>query len=232
MKKIKLFPAVMTILSALYFISVAVQEDFKYEVDTVGGDPGGKLLPLIMGGFLTLGFLYITIKERPEEKQVDKDTRILMLVTLCLSIAYVLLLKTVGFVLMTIILLFTILYLYTTIGEKRDCKKATASGLITAVSTVAVYYLMRYITKLLLRLGRSGAIPAVFGKTTTTAIVCLIIIAALTVLLSTTVVKTMKKKGLKELASASIITFATVLFLYVVFKQFFQVQLATGLINY
>ena len=52
MKKIKLFPLVMTVLSALYTISTALSEDFKYQVDTVGGDPGGKILPLIMGGFL------------------------------------------------------------------------------------------------------------------------------------------------------------------------------------
>ena len=75
MKKVKLFPLIMTVLSALYFISVTVQEDFKYAVDTVGGDPGGKLLPMIMGGFLTIGFLYLTIKERPDGQKMDKDTR-------------------------------------------------------------------------------------------------------------------------------------------------------------
>lgn len=232
MKKIKLFPAIMTVLSALYFVSVAVQEDFKYEVDTVGGDPGGKLLPLIMGGFMTLGFLYITLKERPDGTKTDKDTRNLFIATLGLCIAYVLLLKIVGFVIMTIILLFSLLYLFTTIGEKRSWKEGLIAGAATGASTIAVYYGMRYLTKMLLRMGRNGSLPAVFGKTSTTAVVCIIIIAAITVALSLTLCKALKKNGKKRVADAGLITFATVLFLYVVFKQFFQVQLATGLINY
>lgn len=232
MKKFKTFPFVMTILSALYFISVAVQEDFKYDVDTVGGDPGGKFLPLIMAGFLTLGFLYITLKERPDGNKMEKDTRNLFLATFGLCVTYVLLLKPIGFVLMTIVLLFSVLYLFTTIGEKRSWKEGLISGGITAASTVAVYYLMRYLTKTMLRMGRNGSLPAVFGKTTTTAIVCLVLLTAVTVVLSLTVCKSLKAKGKKTISSTCIITFAVVLFLYVVFKQFFQVQLATGLINY
>ncbi len=232
MKKIKLFPLVMTVLSALYTISTALSEDFKYQVDTVGGDPGGKLLPLIMGGFLFLGFLFITIKERPDGKKMDKETLVLFLVTLVLSIAYVALLKPIGFILVTTILLYTLLYLYTTIGEKRSLAQASIGGVSTLAATVGFYTLMRLLSKSIIRMGRSGALPAFFGKSAGSACVALLFVVAVTVVLALTLVKLLNKKGFNRPAVAGIITFATVLFLYVVFKQFFQVNLAPGLIKY
>lgn len=232
MKKIKLFPLVMTVLSALYTISTALSEDFKYQVDTVGGDPGGKLLPLIMGGFLFLGFLFITIKERPDGKKMDKETLVLFLVTLVLSIAYVALLKPIGFILVTTILLYTLLYLYTTIGEKRSIAQASIGGVSTLAATVGFYTLMRLLSKSIIRMGRSGALPAFFGKSAGSACVALLFVAVVTVVLALTLVKLLNKKGFNRPTIAGIITFATVLFLYVVFKQFFQVNLAPGLIKY
>ncbi len=232
MKKIKLFPLVMTVLSALYTISIALSEDFKYQVDTVGGDPGGKLLPLIMGGFLFLGFLFITIKERPDGKKMDKETLVLFLVTLVLSIAYVALLKPIGFILVTTILLYTLLYLYTTIGERRSIAQASIGGVSTLATTVGFYTLMRLISKSIIRMGRSGALPAFFGKSAGSACIALLFVAVITVVLALTLVKLLNKKGFNRPAVAGIITFATVLFLYVVFKQFFQVNLAPGLIKY
>jgi len=232
MKKIKLFPLVMTVLSALYTISTALSEDFKYQVDAVGGDPGGKILPLIMGVFLFLGFLFITIKERPDGKKMDKETLVLFLVTLVLSIAYVALLKPIGFILVTTILLYTLLYLYTTIGEKRSIAQASIGGVSTLATTVGFYTLMRLISKSIIRMGRSGALPAFFGKSTGSACIALLFVVAVTVVLALTLVKLLNKKGFNRPAVAGIITFATVLFLYVVFKQFFQVNLAPGLIKY
>ena len=232
MKKIKLFPAVMTVLSALYFVSVLVSEDFKYDVDTVGGDPGGKLLPLIMAGFLFLGFLYITIKERPDGTKLDKETGFLFILTLCLSMSYVLLLKTVGFVIMSTILLYTLLYFYTNIGLKKSAKEAVVGGLGTLVLTLVFYYASRFISKNVIKMGRSGALPAFFGKSTGAAVIALFFVVAVIVLLSFTLVKFLKKKGHAKVAAAGIITFSTVLFLYVVFKQFFMVSLATGFIKY
>ncbi len=232
MKKIKLFPLVMTVLSALYTISTALSEDFKYQVDTVGGDPGGKLLPLIMGVFLFLGFLFITIKERPDGKKMDKETLVLFLVTLVLSIAYVALLKPIGFILVTTILLYTLLYLYTTIGEKRSIAQASIGGVSTLALTIGFYTLMRLISKSIIRMGRSGALPAFFGKSAGSACIALLFVVVVTVVLALTLVKLLNKKGFNRPAVAGIITFATVLFLYVVFKQFFQVNLAPGLIKY
>lgn len=232
MKKIKLLPLIMTILSALYFISIAISEDYKYQVDTVGGDPGGKVLPLLMGGFLFLGFLFITIKERPDGKKMDKETLVLFIITLLLSIAYVTLLKTIGFIILTTVLAYTLIYLYTTIGEKRDVIQGTVSGICTVALTVGFYTVMRLISKKVISLGRAEALPSFFGKSAGGACVSLLFVAVITVVLVLTLIKFLKKKGFGRVADACIITMATVLFLYVVFKQFFQVNLAPGLIKY
>ena len=45
---VKLMPAFMTVLSALYFIYVLSGGDTTLSADAVGGDPGGKVLPLAM----------------------------------------------------------------------------------------------------------------------------------------------------------------------------------------
>ncbi len=80
--KIKLMPAVMTVLSAMYFIYVLTSEDTILAADAVGGDPGGKVLPMVMAVFLFFGFLYITVKERPDGEKMDPGTRRLFLITL------------------------------------------------------------------------------------------------------------------------------------------------------
>ncbi|MBS7378441.1 MAG: hypothetical protein KIG41_02360 [Sphaerochaetaceae bacterium] len=61
-KKIKILPLVMTVLSALYLVYVLSSEDTTLVADAVGGDTGGKLIPTMIAIFMTLGFLYVTIK--------------------------------------------------------------------------------------------------------------------------------------------------------------------------
>lgn len=230
--KVKPFPAVMTVLSALYLIYVRSSEDTVLKADAVGGDPGGKLLPTIIALFMLIGFLYITLRERPEGEKMEKGTLVLFLLTLGLSIAYTALLKPVGFVLMTTLVLYVLEYAYTTIGEQRNVKDAVLGGVGTLVITGGCYMLMRYLTKMFLRLAREGSLPSVFGSTVFNGFLSILLVVALTVVFGLTVCKLLKKKGKNKVADAGLITFATVLLLYVVFKQFFSVNLAVGLLNY
>lgn len=230
--KIKLFPAVMTVLSALYLIYVRSSEDTTIVADAVGGDPGGKLLPTILAIFMFVGFLYITIKERPDGKREEKGTVLLFLLTLGLSIAYVLLLRSVGFIIMSVVLLYILVYVYTTIDEKRSIRDAVLGGAGTVVVTSGVYYLMRFVTKSLMRLAREGALPAIFGATVFEGFISVVLIVGTTLILAFTICKALKKKNRDKLADACLVTFATVLILYIVFKQFFNVNLAPGLLNY
>ena len=228
MKKIKLMPAVMTVLSALYLIYVFSGENTTLVADPYGGDPGSKVLPMVMGMFLFIGFLYITITGRPDGKTTDKGTLQLFLLTLGVSVGYVVLLRRIGFVILTVIVLYTLEYIYTTIGEKRDVKAALLGGIGTLGVTCGVYMLFRYVTKTMMRLARAGTVPAAFKSSVPNGVISCLIVVLFTLLLVK--LKPLKKYG--RIRNAGIITFATVLLLYVIFKQFFSVAMAPGILDY
>lgn len=231
-RKVKMMPAVMTALSALYFMYVMSSEDTILSADAIGGDPGGKVLPMTMAVFMFLGFLYITIKERPDEKEADPETKKLFLVTLILSVLYVLLIRHVGFIILSSLLLYSLEYIFTTIDEVRDKKKAVFGGLGTTGVTVAGYLVMRTITKTLMHLGRSGALPGIFTAPTFEACISLVFVALFTFAVSKIAGRKLEALGMKRGLNAGILTLATVLFLYVVFKQFFSVNLAPGILDF
>lgn len=230
--KIKPFPAVMTALSTLYLIYVRSNEDTTLVADAVGGDPGGKLLPTIMGVFMFAGFLYITIKERPDGEREEKSTIVLFLITLGISLAYLFLLKYAGFILMSVLLVFVLEYLYTTIDKERSWREGLLGGAGTLIVTSGAYLLMRFITKSFLHLARVGALPEIFSSSVFEGGLSLALVVLLTVVFSLTICRLLKAKGKETLAKSFLITFATVLLLFVVFKQFFNVNLVSGLLNY
>ena len=230
--KVKTLPLVMTILSGLYLIYVISSEDTTLVADAVGGDPGGKLIPSIIAVFLFLGFLYITIKERPDGKKMEKESFVLFAVTFVLALLYVLLTKTIGFVILTTIVLYTLEYLYSTIGEKRKPLSAILGGVGTLAITAIVYTLMRLLTKTLGRMARTGSLPSAFTSSTLNAVISVVFVLVFIIILYFTLHKLLKKKDLKRVGDAGLITFSTVLLLYVVFKQFFLVALAPGLLNF
>ena len=230
--KIKPFPAIMTALSALNLIYIRSTEDVVLVADTVGGDPGGKLLPTIMAVFMFAGFLYITIKERPEEKREEKGTIILFLITFGLSLIYLLLLKHAGFIIMSTALVFLLEYLYSTADEKRSFSEGFLGTMATLAVTTGGYLLMRFITKSFLHLARIGALPEVFSSAVLEGCISLIFVVLLTIVFSLVICRPLNKKGKGKLTKPFLITFAVVLLLYIIFKQFFNVNLAPGLLSY
>lgn len=229
--KIQKLPLVMTILSALYLVYVATSQDTAMHADAVGGDPGGKCLPFIMGTFLFAGFLWETIKERSKTHATDPESRRLFFLTFVLSILYIATMRLLGFMLATTLLLYILIYEYTTIGELRNRKQATAGGAITVLVMMAVYFIFRFITKKLLYLGRSGVLP-LFNSPAAVASMALLVVAGIIVLLAQTLHKSLCAKGLNRMSTAGIVTLGTVSVLYVVFRQFFFVALPQGLLMY
>ena len=230
--KIKLMPAVMTVLSAMYFIYVLTSEDTILAADAVGGDPGGKVLPMVMAVFLFFGFLYITVKERPDGEKMDPGTRRLFLITLGLSVLYVLLIRYAGFVILSTVLLYSLEYIYTTAGEARDKKTAVRGGAGTLGITVAAFFVMRMITRNLMILGRSGVLPGIFAAAAFEGCISLVYVAAVTFVLNRTLCRRLTGEKLVRIKQAGLLTLTTVLFLYVIFKQFFSVNLAAGIFNF
>ncbi|RGC27390.1 hypothetical protein DWX59_11895 [Enterocloster aldenensis] len=230
--KVKLMPAFMTVLSALYFIYVLSGGDTTLSADAVGGDPGGKVLPLAMAVFLFAGFLYITLKERPDGQGMDTGTKRLFLITLILSVLYVLLIRHAGFILLSSLLLYCLEYIYTAAGQDCDKKQAVLGGLGTMGITALGYFIMRTITKSLMHLGRIGDFPGIFTVSTFQAVISLAYVALFTFAVSRTLCRKLKAAGMKRIADPGLLTLATVLFLYVVFKQFFSVNLAPGILDF
>ena len=131
----------------------------------------------------------------------------------------------------TTLLLYILIYEYTTIGELRNRKQATAGGAITVLVMMAVYFIFRFITKKLLYLGRSGVLP-LFNSPAAVASMALLVVAGIIVLLAQTLHKSLCAKGLNRMSTAGIVTLGTVSVLYVVFRQFFFVTLPQGLLMY
>ena len=230
-QKFNLMPAIMTVLSALYFVYVIMSEDTILAADAIGGDPGGKILPAFMALFMFLGFLYLTLKEKPDGEPMDPGTKKLFFITLVMSVLYVLLIRHIGFIILSTILLYGLEYIYTTVGEKRNTKELLGGGAITIVITTVLFIIMRTITKTLMSLGRDGALPSIFTVATFEAAISAVFVILAAVLVNKTLCKSMKAQGLNRASSAGILTLTTVLLLYIVFKQFFSVNLAPGILD-
>lgn len=221
----------MTVLSALYFVYVIMSEDTILAADAIGGDPGGKILPAFMALFMFLGFLYLTLKEKPDGEPMDPGTKKLFFITLVMSVLYVLLIRHIGFIILSTILLYGLEYIYTTVDEKRNAKEVLGGGAITIAITTVIFIIMRTITKTLMSLGRDGALPSIFTVATFEAAISAVFVILVAVFVNKTLFKTMKVKGLNRASSAGILTLTTVLLLYIVFKQFFSVNLAPGILD-
>ena len=230
-QKFNLMPAIMTVLSALYFVYVIMSEDTILAADAIGGDPGGKILPAFMALFMFLGFLYLTLKEKPDGEPMDPGTKKLFFITLVMSVLYVLLIRHIGFIILSTILLYGLEYIYATVGEKRNTKELLGGGAITIVITTVLFIIMRTITKTLMSLGRDGALTSIFTVATFEAAISAVFVILVAVFVNKTLFKTMKVKGLNRASSAGILTLTTVLLLYIVFKQFFSVNLAPGILD-
>ncbi len=230
-QKFNLMPAIMTVLSALYFVYVIMSEDTILAADAIGGDPGGKILPAFMALFMFLGFLYLTLKEKPDGEPMDPGTKKLFFITLVMSVLYVLLIRHIGFIILSTILLYGLEYIYTTVDEKRNAKEVLGGGAITIAITTVIFIIMRTITKTLMSLGRDGALPSIFTVATFEAAISAVFVILVAVFVNKTLFKTMKVKGLNRASSAGILTLTTVLLLYIVFKQFFSVNLAPGILD-
>lgn len=78
---------------------------------------------------------------------------------------------------------------------------------------------------------KDGALPSIFTVATFEAAISAVFVILAAVLVNKTLCKSMKAKGLNRASSAGILTLTTVLLLYIVFKQFFSVNLAPGILD-
>ena len=96
---------------------------------------------------------------------------------------------------------------------------------------MAAFFVMRMITRNLMSLARAGVLPQIFTVTAFEACISLVYVGLTALLLSRTLCRRLEGERTARIRQAGLLTMTAVLFLYVVFKQFFSVNLAAGILN-
>jgi len=228
-----IIPIVFIFFSLLYIILSFSIEQRKMIGDETGWDPGSRAMPIGIG-FLMLGVsIYLFFKERKsgeEEITLDSASKKLIILTIMLSILYILFFRFVGFILSTNILLFTLIYFY----YKRDIRwnmiQNFSIGLFLSVGLMIPFYSIgRFTTRFLFLIGRNSNIEIFSGRLFITGVAFLVLLCIFfTILLLFR--KVIKDENFRIPLLSGFISIGVTQFIYIVFKQIFWVSLAKGLI--
>lgn len=228
-----IIPIVFIFFSLLYIILSFSIEQRKMIGDEMGWDPGSRAMPIGIG-FLMLGVsIYLFFKERKsgeEEITLDSASKKLIILTIMLSILYILFFRFVGFILSTNVLLFTLIYFY----YKRDIKwsmmRNFSIGLLASTGTMILFYSIgRFITHFLFLIGRRSNSEIFSGRLFMTGVTFLILLFIFfTMLLLFR--KVIKNENFRIPLLSGFVTIGVTEFIYIIFKQIFWVSLAQGLI--
>lgn len=228
-----IIPIVFIVFSLLYIILSFSIEQRKMIGDEMGWDPGSRAMPIGIG-FLMLGVsIYLFFKERKSEKEespLEPASKKLIILTIALSILYILFFRFVGFILSTNILLFTLIYFY----YKRDIKwnmiQNFSIGLFLSIGLMILFYSIgRFTTHFSFFIGRRSNFEIFSGRlfiTGVTFLVLLFIFFTMLLLFR----KAIKNENFRIPLLSGFITIGITEFIYIIFKQVFWVSLAKGLI--
>ncbi|QTQ13814.1 tripartite tricarboxylate transporter TctB family protein [Treponema parvum] len=237
LKDKKPVPIAFFILSGLYFVYVIASGSSRMIGDEVGGDPGGMILPLVFSIFMFIASVYLLITDKRTEKEreaMSKSEKRLFVLTLALSIAYILCIRRAGFIPCTVLLLFCLCFVNQQGNiDKKDWKFLTSGCVASLVNVLLLYTLGRFVTRNLLSAGRKGIVPLWIGSPAFTASLTLVI----TTVWIVAAVKFCRKKwpanGDKSAYHtwlSVVIATASTEIIYLVFKQLFLVELVKGFI--
>lgn len=226
-------PIVFIFFSLLYIIFSFSIEQRKMIGDEMGWDPGSRAIPVGIG-FLMLGVsIYLLFKERKskeEEISIDPASKKLIIITITLSILYILFFRFVGFILSTNILIFTLIYFYYKKDIKWSMLKIFSIGLLISTGTMILFYSIgRLATHFLFLMERKLNLEIFSGRffiTGGTFLILLLIFLALLLLFR----KALKNESFRIPLISGLTTIGITEFIYIVFKQIFWVSLAKGLI--
>jgi len=201
--------------------------------DERGWDPGSRALPIAMG-FLMLGLsTHLIFKETAKEqaeRSVPTGARHLIVLTILLSIFYILVFRALGFILSTAMLLFTLIYFNYHGDIRLELFPGFAAGLVSStVFVLLVYTAGRFITRSLFYLGRARSYE-LFTSKVFSAFVVLLFGAVLFAVLLVSLRKTVNKPRVRSVLVAGLTAAGVTEGLYLVFKQIFLVSLARGIL--
>jgi putative tricarboxylic transport membrane protein len=229
----RIIPLVFLVVSLLYLAFSFSLEQYRMIGDERGWDPGSRALPIAMG-FLMLGLsTYLIFKETTKEqaeRSVPAGARNLILLTIVLSVLYILVFRALGFILSTAILLFTLIYFNYQENVRLELLPRFAAGLISSAAFVLLVYTAgRFITRSLFYLGRARGYE-LFTSKVFSAFLVLLFVAVLFAVLLISFRKTVNKPEIRSMFIAGLIAAGVTEGLYLVFKQIFLVSLARGIV--
>lgn len=236
----KAVPFSFTILSTLYIIYIVALGDSRMLGDEIGGDPGGMIIPLILGIFMLASSFYIFLtdkKTQTAEKKMDPVDRRLFLSVLIISILYAALSRFLGFLLSTSLALYILVFINLNFGLGKDCIKPFFFGmLISEAVLLAVYTVGRTITRSMTIASRNGSLSGFFASSGAILAVTAIAAAALVFIAVFIARKALPKASSSDKVnsafSAGMISLISTQALYLIFKQLFLVNLVSGLIGW
>lgn len=232
-------PIAFMVLSLLYFFYVIGSGSSRMIGDEIGGDPGTMVLPLVLSVFMFLvsTFLFLTDKPQSESRssELGRDDLQLLVLTFIISIVYILMMRTLGFIICTVILLYTLVFFYQRHGiRKNDLSVWFVGVIVSTLMTLGVYSIGRTITRFLFRISRENLNLAWIGSRSFTLFVVLsVVIVVFVVILFVSRSFFRENRAGDTINSAWIacmVSVASTELLYIVFRQAFFVQLAQGLV--
>jgi len=201
--------------------------------DQQGWDPGSRAIPIGTGFVMLIVSMYILLsgrkkKDADEKQSSDAASRRLVILSIVVPVLYIFLFRLLGFIVMTIFLLFTLIYF----SYKKDIKREyipqyLAGFAVSAVSMLIIYSIGRYITRMLIRAGKSKGVGFLSNNLFTSAVV--IIAVALIFYIVILIKKTAGEKR-KDLFVSVLTSVGVTEILYIIFKQIFWVSLAKGIV--
>jgi len=232
-------PIAFMVLSLLYFFYVIGSGSSRMIGDEIGGDPGTMVLPLVLSVFMFLvsTFLFLTDKPQSESRssELGRDDLQLLVLTFIISIVYILMMRTLGFIICTVILLYTLVFFYQRHGiRKNDLSVWFVGVIVSTLMMLGMYSIGRTITRFLFRISRENSNLAWIGSRSFTLFVVLsVVIVVFVVILFVSRSFFRENRAGDTINSAWIacmVSVASTELLYIVFRQAFFVQLAQGLV--
>lgn len=237
-QKFKLGPLVFMVVSILYFFYVVSMGSSTMIGDEIGGDPGGMLLPLVLSIFMFIASSVILFTDKKTVASEEIEQKVeprLFILTIIVAILYVVVMRPLGFVLSTVLLLFTLTYFYQMDTVNKKYINVWAIGSLSSIAILLLIYTIgRKITRYLLLSVRAKTIPQWMGNSTVTVSIVLIILF-ISYLLFVKIENKWFKRGVAQESyvnafKAGTMAIITTELVYLIFRQMFLVELVSGLI--
>jgi len=230
----RIIPIAFILASLLYLLLSFSLEQKRMIGDELGWDPGPRALPLGTG-LLMLGLsLYLLFKEwkaAPAAKVGDPAILRLIVLTLIVTVLYIVAFKPVGFILATALFLFTLGYF----NYKQDVRLAMTADFIKGLAgcaafTLFVYSAGKWVTRFFFTLGRQTRQQLFTGRVFAAGVS--LAVCVLFLFLAVFLLKRLRggRASLSKSAVSALTATGTTEILYICFKQLFLVSLASGLI--